>query len=1196
MKKPFISAFEAKFQAAALQHLMLSRIEKLQTIQRQQKKEGVASGERPVITLKPLSREMSVQTQTDIEFSNFNEQAYQVLPESIKEKLFLIETNLADAKISNQAIFDDIHNVFIFLRNESKFYTNQAYIQQCLKLAVECVKSLFERKTVSSDAKKYFQMTQSMFQYYFSHANDNRKMLALHLQFRDLIKSDDALIYLIQDEIDGVLLDIEEATYKTTQTRLSQAPDTLEEQPLPNPENPLGHKFSERWAKLQSASMKPKAFQAKLSNLSHEISQHTYAHKRSTNPTDWKTFLSLALAVEARLIEHMQTSRSPNTIRPLSKAMQRSAHYFRLLHIHYQHVGASKTLKAELKQSYELMETRSTNYEQMLACYYVETSEKTSPKEKENARQVRASYQTEMRDDTTALCAQYRELSQPLGAAVAPKKKSKPAKEISIENRRTLLETNLLAHSKSPYDLYQDARKYLNAVLNQASPKSDYDVTYLHQLDNHYDASVNGIFDPLESKQLLALALGDNRSLVKRAIELYYEAKCRHADELYKMHPSDNFITTERFCTHFRREAYAFLLQSCESGYAIQNLVLLKQNCLDIIHAENYRAPLLEALARHQLDAIAPRLAAKAASEVHAEKNNDTHIETSTPKIKILLHKAPKIAPATKALDEETIWKRLCAEYAVKSVNFNNYLNRIKHEGLTDETADFLYDAITNSDRRLLLDEDNEAAFFELYDMLLTQHYKPQEYEALEDAKADNILNAKKDAEVPADKRMPKSIKLGEALLQYSRVYSAKRQLDCLFSLGDSYLSLLKIAPTRAYKKRAEEVYREAPSHAKKMGKAADVMRKIMDAMRLIKAVGFEREQANIDALENSTLRKDKATRLINYGLFQSIENTPLDLEYRAQVIHQLGDNLILRSQINNLAFPITNAREYSVKTALFLQNLYQEQKSILSVLSGHISAMWQWYTGLPADVGEHYLHPLKKHHALLLDYCATMENLRDDQLLSLPEAIIRPFKAILPELEDKIQRVSTIEETLPTLNNMRKQKTREFSLIIPNDFRELSNLPEEVKLAMKLMDDKKYWQALELMASFQSQGFTSKKEVQPILFLNACILKWLVTIISSPHFKTSLGENNALITSYDHTVQAILDMQHKCLNKAKKNNKPLSKMCDALLKNTLSVLDGEAYLQACRLFNRTDETASGCRAAALQSLDPNKSSSFQIT
>lgn len=1175
MKKTFISAFEAKFQVVALQHLMISRIEKLHALQLKQEAEGVAPGERPVITLKPLSREMSVQTQTDIDSSTFNGQDYQVLPESVKEKLSWVEKNLTRADTSNQAIFNDVCSIFNALRKESKFYTNQAYIQQCLKLAVLCVERLFAQKIVSTDTKKYCRITQSMFQYYFSQANDNRKMLALHLQFRDIIKSDDALIYLIQDEVDGALLDTEETIHKTTQTRLSQAPDTLEEQSLPNLENPLSHNFSERWAKLQSASMKPKALQAKLSNLSHEISQHAYAHKHSTNPTDWKTFLSLALAVEARLIEHMQTSRSPNAIRPLSKAMQRSAQYFRLLHIHYQHVGASKTLIAELKQSHELMETRSTNYEQMLACYYVETSEKTSSAEKENARQVRASYQSEMRDETTALCAQFRELSQPLGAAVAPKKKSKPVQDIPLENRRTLLETNLLAGSKSPYDLYQDARKYLNAVLNQASPKSAYDVTYLHQLDNHYDASVHGISDPLESEQLLALALGDNRSMLKRAVELYYEAKCRHADALYTMHPSDNFITTERFCTHFRREAYAFLLQSCEPGYEIQDITLFKKNCLGIIHAENYRAPLLEALARHQLDAIAPRLAAEAASEKLAEKDDDTHIETSTPKINILLHKAPKIAPAVKALDEETIWERLCAEYAVKSVDFNDYLNKIKHEGLTDETADFLYEAITNADRRLLLDEDNEAAFFELYDMLLTQHYKPQEYEALEDAKADNILNAKKDAEVPADKRMPKTIKLGEALLQYSRVYSSKRQLDGLFSLGDSYLNLLKIAPTRAYKKRAEEVYREALSHAKKMENAADVMRTIMDAMRLIKAVAFEREQANIDALENSTLRKDKKKRLMNYGLFQSIENTPIDLEHRAQIIHQLGDNLILRSQINNLAFPITNAREYSANTALFLQHLYQEQKSILSVLSGHISAMWQWYIGLPTDVGEHYVQPLKKHHKSLIDYCATMEGLRDDQLLSLPEAMIQPFKAILPELEDKIQRASAIEETLPTLDDMSKQKTLGFSLIIPNDFRELSNLSEEVKRAIKLIDDSKYWLALELMASFQIQGFTSKKEVQPIFFLNACILKWLVTIISSPHFKASLGENNALITSYDHTVQAILDIQHKCLHKAKKNNKRLNKMCDALAQNTLSVLDGEAYLQACSIFNTTDETAS---------------------
>ncbi len=147
----------------------------------------------------------------------------------------------------------------------------------------------------------------------------------------------------------------------------------------------------------------------------------------------------------------------------------------------------------------------------------------------------------------------------------------------------------------------------------------------------------------------------------------------------------------------------------------------------------------------------------------------------------------------------------------------------------------------------------------------------------------------------------------------------------------------------------------------------------------------------------------------------------------------------------------------------------------------------------------------------------------------------------------------------------------------------------------MKLMDDKKYWLALELMASFQSQGFTSKEEVQPILFLNACILKWLVTIISSPHFKASLGKNNALTTSYEHTVQAILDIQHKCLHKAKKNNKSLTKMCNALSQNTLSVMDGEVYLQACSIFNRTDEAASERSAEALQSLDPNKPSNFQI-
>ncbi len=1149
-----------------LQPLMVSRIEKLQAIQRRQEKEGVAPGEHPVITVEALSREIG--TQTDIEFSDFDENAYATLPESAKEKLYLLEQKMALADASGTVIFDDIYSVFKALRKDSKFYTNQACFQQCLKLAVECVKRLSVQVSAPADMKKCFQMTQRMFQYYFAHTNDNRAVLVLHLQLRDILENNDSLIHLMHDEIGDSLLDLEETTHKATQTRLSQHLDVAKEHITPDQSS---NHFSERWTELQSISMKPKALNLELSKLSDDISQYAYAHKRSMQSTEWKTFLSLALAVEARFIEHMQSAR--DEIWPLSKAMQRAAHYFRLLHIYYQHSGASEALKAEIKKSYDLMEERSTNYEQMLACYYVETSEKTSSSEKENARKMRGSYQSEMLGDTTALCAQYQTLSQPLNSSDLAKHTSKPEKEMTLDERRILLETDMLAGSKSAYICYQNARQYLNAVLNQALPKSTYDVKYLHQLDNYYDADVMGIYESLESEQLLSLALNDSSGMLKHAVQLYYDTKCRHLDELYKMHPSDKFVKDESFCTHFRKEAYAFLLQSCTPGHEIKNLGLFKRNCLDILNAENYRAPLLEALARHGLDTMAPYFIAEATSEQQPQEETG---KKSNPEVTSF--STSKASPSTQSFDEETIWTRLCAEYAFNSVCFRDYLDKITKEGFTDEAAEFLYEAITDSDKRLLLDKDKEATFFELYQKLLTEYYTFKEYQVLEDAKAEHILNAKEHAKIPADKLMPKTIKLGEALLQYSRVYDDKRQLDALLLLGDVYIKLQQLVPKRAYKTRAEAVYREAMGYAKEMENAAELVSTIMKAMRLLKTAPLETKQAGQEALSNSGLRENEAEGFKNNGLFHSTEKAFFDFDRRVQLIHQLGDNLILRSHIVNLAHSTIYVEEYYDKVVLFFKYLYQKERSILPELAGHASAMLEYYASLPSDLDTSYLKRAEQCHQALASYCATMDEVVDDQFLCLSENTTAPIKIMLLDLEDKMQRAGSVK-ALPTIDDMRQRKISAFPLSIPDDFRRLSTLSDPVREAFKLIDKKQYWQALKFLSS-EDILHSSPSVFQQVLFLNACMLEWLVKIILAPHFKASLGDNEHLIRSYDYAVQVLLDTKKSYLIDARKN-KVLRKMCDTLLKGDCSVLESSEYLQACSLFNSTDEKASGHSEAA---------------
>ncbi|MDF1684469.1 MAG: hypothetical protein P1U36_07395 [Legionellaceae bacterium] len=1170
----------------SLQDRWGKRMEELEALQRKQEAEGVADGERPVITLKSSTSQETSQeigVQTDVDFSNFDEHAYRVLPESAKDKLFLIEKKLTDASTSNQAIFNDINNVFQDLRGENKFYKNQACIQQCLKLAVLCVERLFNQDTTSAAAKKCFQITQRMFQYYFSQANDNRAVIALHLQLRDIVRSDDALRYLIQDEEDGSLLDIEDMTHKATQTHLSQVPDTFEKELLPSytpnqapvqTSSQPSHDFSDRLTKLQSASNKPKVLQDKLCELSREISQHAHTNKHSMSPTDWKAFLSLALTAEARLIEHMQTSRNQSDIRPLSKAMQRSAHYFRLLHLHYQLTGASKTLKAELKQSYELMEARSTNYDQMLACYYVETSEKTTSIEKANAREVRASFQSRIQDDTTALCAQFRELSQPLGVAKAPKKKPQKTKEISMDDRRTLLETNLLAGSKSPYDLYQDARKYLNAVLNHISPKSEYDVTYLHQLDNHYDASVSDFSDPLESEQLLTLALGDNRSMLKRAVELYYDAKCRHSDTLYTMHPSDNFITTERFCTHFRREAYAFLLQSLEPGYKIQNLILFKQNCLDILHAENYRAPLLEALARHQLDTIAPRLAAEILPEHQAEESHDADIKVSAPKVRILQRKTPKASPTKETRDDTTIWERISAEYAVKSVDFNYYLNKIEQEGLTDETADFLYDAITDSNRRLLLDEDNEAAFFKLYEKLLETHYKPQEHQALENAIGHNLLNEKEGTEIPADKLMLKTIELSQALLQYSLTCDVVRQLECSLLLGDNYLQLQKIAPKRNYAVRAEGLYREAISHAKKLDNTAEYLAKIMPRLKQIQVATSETKQANENAFRNSAIRELNTRAQENNELSDSLSSASLNIRSRSRKMHQLSNALIHLSQINNLIYYLVFVEEHYEKIRPFFKALTERLDAILAELTGHGEAIVNWSeAAIQQDVSANSLEQMEEHYQPFLNYYSALDNLQDDKCLLMSQDYLKGLAPIIMELEKKIQREGRTTTSLRA-DNLWPINSSNF-LNIPKDFCEISTLSDKTQEALQLIAQGKHWQAIYLILSKDSMkdSMPAKQSVmQEYLFLKACVLQWLEAILSKPQFTTLFDHDKDVLKSdaYSYTLQAISQTKQLALNEAKKHN-ALRTICQKFKKNPLSIFDCDSNFQACSMFKRSD-------------------------
>ena len=937
-----------------------------------------------------------------------------------------------------------------------------------------------------------------MFAQYAEGPNADRETIALNLQFLD--------------KISGKVDDLSNLLEENSDIPLSGETTSLQASPVKSQRQAAQLSFEELQAKWKSLSERTK----KVSELtwykfSCDIFDYLREHQNAMFDYERSKVLSIGLEVEARRIEYLR--KPGGSISHLAKSMRKATQYFRMLEAHYRKLGADSGITDALKKSYETMEENSTNYARMLACQGIKKSGVTSPVEKNRAQAKIQQLQEEDSNNLTELCAHYKNLCG--GDSVRSEKYSD--KEVAVNVKKEILDAAKTKDSNIFFQLYQDALVYLNKIYDQLMLEIIPDTGTLHP-DQESSTDTETMIDITRLTRLLESEAGKR---LQGALQFYYEIKCKYLESIRKHHGRDEYIEHQRFLSDYRMHAYNLLLQRYTTSEALENPSLFEQNCRDILNAGQYSTDLLNAIAKHQLDVLAEQK-----GNPTDEIEPDDSIKKDCSSVASKPTKTKKVKKATTVTGaSETLWEQICTQYARNSVAFASFTEQ--KSSLSEDTIDYLYEAIANTSTALLIDEVNVDAFYELYTGLVENHFIPKEKATLLKLIADNGLAGDAYAAPDAEKLLVKTRMVLETMLNYSQFFQHEQKVKLLQLLGDIYIFLQEHAPKATFKDKGKRVFNQLHSL---LGDDFDLQasKDKLSAKHALKAA-LHTTYTHYDKNDQDREEDAKRTLALPFNTLQRIEafhKHALSYAFQYQMSWMLTATLNLNTDLKVKSTPLICASHKPLEDAQ-------------AEFTAHAVALLELFD----EVAENESSPsfLKQYYDFLVHYHATVnmlaENLSDEMRFG--------FRGALPEWIEGVQseeapRLSAIGNTiqavckdapLVTVASKQQEKASIPPIAIPEAFRKLKELNASSKDVLKLIDEKKYWQASALITMSRT------KDPQALL-LQSFLYKWLIQIIKTNDFKRAfVNSNPGIKTSYDNAVKTLEQTRLTLLNAANKGS-----------------------------------------------------------
>ena len=825
----------------------------------------------------------------------------------------------------------------------------------------------------------------------------------------------------------------------------------------------------------------------------------------------------------------MQLSEQEN-IRGLAKSMQKSAKYFRVLYQIYNDSDESAALKEEIKKAYQLMDARANNYEQMLACSFVEKSKVTSGDEKGLAYARRLQYKSASEIDLGSLCVSYRELMDSYGPITET---SDSFDSLSSEDKYKLL--NIQIFDVADFALLQRSRVYLIDIqcqfladLQQQTETSTQDVIITYESLQDIDIL------PMHKLHIDALLNSELGKKLQEAITLHLTIKSNYFKHLLAKNPAVTLIKREYFCADFRLQSYKFLFAACSDNGEPENMELLERNCWDIINAGENSSPILVLLARHKLDSLRTFQTDFAEVEIDSPSLQEVIVNSAT---KITLEINQTVTPKAKAQlqDDETIWDQLCSTHVVRSVCFVSYLEKIRAETvISKEDAEFLYKVATDNDRPLLVDENNIDAFCELYSIVVCNYFVPEEFESLEHTVGENIVQGREHELISSDKLMVKALDIHDEVLKHIRLYRPELQLKVILSQIEVFYKMRRVVPKREFLDRCENALKDAQEciHLEKDSKAKIAILDLIKKTRLVvKNAPLEKDQQTCIATDNYMLNVYLTKHQEQQKKAEQIAQQPWKIAQRlAHVKHVFNQHTTL-SQIRGIlhvalrhdlgvwqkVLPIL----YSVNAQLdFLTHLqYRQMEAINSIYLRTLKTKEQ----MAASKVPVTLSWLNAHYLINLIYYAKLAEMLEEEKYAIQIQIVTQVPKWLEEAQEtkdtnfgsystKLAEFGEMSKSMPTFEQARQKIMSVLDLDIPKELYLRKSISADCHRAIQLLQAKKYWQAMYSLANDDS-AFAC--------FIKVSILYWAYKVISVTAFASTLADNQIVMQSLSFTLQA---------------------------------------------------------------------------
>tara|TARA_R110002126_G_scaffold1177_4_gene7015 strand:- start:3301 stop:6732 length:3432 start_codon:yes stop_codon:yes gene_type:complete len=1100
-------------------------------------------------------RQKSIETQTEpyLEAELEPHNTVETSLNKLSTKLNALKTP-SHAKI--RAIFYGMHDIFNDIRQSKAFYQNQSNLRECLHIAYECSLKLLSKYPEHKITLACTTTTNTMFNYYLSSCNAERAILALHLKFTDAVHHvENDLASLLTENIEDLTL------HQGSQTILTQK---RPEQVQPTIIQSSTQELESRWQALSTKQVQD-TITPKIFKLTTDISQHVHLQKKHMPAAEKSHILTLGLAVEARYIEQLQSSNGP--IRQISKGMQRAAKYFHALSQHYQDTGMPE-LAEKMGDKNRLMSERAMNYARMLACRNVEQSKNTTTSEKKHAKSRRHELKTEDPDNLDQICSQYKNICGGDETLVTTIEHA-PIDHTSVNHARSELAMTAKQDTNVFFELYMQAQTYLNHVQYELLATIHYNKTILN-----FDPLLQDGLDTIPSDvqaRLIDVLQSEAGGQIQGAIQFYYEVKCKYYDSIRESHNKDESVTIERFYATFQKQAYDLLLQRYTHSEQLENPALFKQNCLDILNAENYSTPLLSALARHQLDILAEQtLDTKNAEDAQTQKKsvNKSYRKKSS--------KPSSIATSTLAptQDDPTILEQICSEYAVRVIDFCTIFADLDLEkGPTDAVANMLYNAITDPDRQLFVDEYNTDVFNSLYRFVAVNYFRPQEQQTLEAWVNKQTLAGNHHAAAPDDKLMVKSRAMIQGILKYGTYLRYDQKAELFNILGRIYVTLHSLNPKPLFKE-------DGITSFKRLQRIIDVLegseQDRWDDFNLQDALDEFKQTSSVDQRLRLAAQLPEAEKEQRDMAKTDISARTLTLDARYDAILESAHHHTFIDEISWMLLVATSNDKVSVGKMYALTHQLEKPVDETNLyFFSHLHAMLELCLDF---IDQEVEYSERQSQCLILERCYTylltayakVNNIAEEQTDHVEFGLRQNMDAPLPEAQSFVKntlnsirdRIDTLGGNSQTLPNIEEQKL-EKPFLLPLEIPEALLKIDALKPVLDMLEDKKYWQMLTILKSRQLNSSEA-------LFLNALLHTWLLSIIYTDDFKTFLGPNEAVQTSYAEATKCLEQQRLALLNKA--NKKSMKDLCKQEKKTKPTATEERTPFSSLSLFStRTD-------------------------